>query len=1023
MRLRCWSFVCVALLAIPSSVSAEVLQVIVVGGQESELTKRVIEKLELQFTQVTDLQLILPAPMKPTEKPAAKVADLVLQLEVLGAKADVVGCTIQEPSGVLLFDCTLDEGSANAIAGQLAEFVKIARDKRSADWKGKRIQVLGASAEWASSAQAAMLDTLANVVAYQLVSSPDVIVLPNPKRAGAKEKENDAPRAADAATMSLLLKFTGDTPETLKETVVLLDSKRQTVAEFSLKIEQFDADLLRKTAETTLQKLELKPGRKPAAKERAAHRYRQLAEYAWSHQHVVESLGWSETALMFNPNDGVSRRKLIDRLVRESAGVSRPHLVQRRPQQVPWTAAEAHLLAVRALELQVADAQSLKADDVLGLQGYFKFPELLERLPLLNEQIKLGDPPMDAKKRRELIGTQCVVRPLGLYLAYARKNREAAYQYSLAVSQQVGALLRIADEQDPESSQMVLGVLSAWLDFFDELTDGQKPWAAVNPVLREVTAGNSRVLRGEHYDRFLDRVRQHPHPLLKLLAQRRDITRGWTYNEPAPEVRAEKLRPYRKAAIELLETSVKGNQRSLVSAIIQALSETYHGGFHGPGVLAERISLGEDMLRVGAVSPRVIFDGIEKVESELAPRAHKVTADFIAFAKAKPSAVHESPAASAIQQAREILVQLERDHSNVPTSTPKRYFETLTLGTDLILEPEELKRSHLVPIGIRNDRFVCWLIAGPNSLAQLLSISLKHGQVQMLGALEGRNPREDPARPNAPIFPSCLHDKDCYFAWPGGGIGRVSLELDPATQLSISDRLPKGVIHSIASLGEHIYVGLDSGYLLRFKPLDNEFETLASSSREPAETPLDHTVSFRVTNLVADPPRKRVLFVTRRTEENRRLAELWEFNAETSKIRHLAKLGHQQLHRNYMAIQGDSLVLGDVWIVAWNLKTEKSEVWSNYNVGDLPVNHRLWLPQCQTPVFCKGSIWWVNPNGLLGELTPATTATDNHLLPASNAKPLESQYGNYLFPVDDKRFLMYHGGTLTLVTPGERTAK
>lgn len=1023
MRLRCWSLVCVALLAMASSVSAEVLQVVVVGGQESELTKRVIEKLELQFAQVTDLQLIVPAPAKPTEKPAVKAADLVLQIEVLGAKADLVGCTIQESSGLLLFDSTLDEGSANAIAGQLAEFVRVARAKRSADWKGKRIQVLSASAEWASSAQAAMLDTMANVVGRQLVSSPDIIVLPKPKRAGVQENENDAPRAVDPATMSLLLKFSGETPETLKETVVLMDSKRQTVAEFSLKVDQFDADLLRKTSEMTLQKLELKPGRKPAAKERAAHRYSQLAEYFWSHQQVVESIGWSETALMFNPNDAVVRRKLIDRSIRESAGATRVYLRQRRLDQVPWTEAEAHMLAARALELQVADAQSLKADDVLGLRSYFKFPELLQRLPILNEEIKRCDPPMDAAQRRELIGNQCVARPLGLYLAYARKHREAAYDYTLAVSHQISALQRIADVQDPELSQIVLDVLTAWLDFFDELTDGQKPWAAVNPALRGVTDGDSPTLRAGQYDRLLDRLRQHPHPLLKLLVQRRDITVGWTFNEPPPVEKAEKLRPFRKAAIELLETSVKANQQNLTAATIQALSETYHGGSSGPGITSERIALGEEMLRVGAVSPRIIFDGIEKVDSKLAPQAHKVTADFIAFAKAKPSAVYESSAASSIQQAREILIQLERDHSNVPTTSPKRNFETLTLGTDLILEPEELKRSHLVPIGLRHERFVCWLVSGPNSLAQLLSISLKHGQVQMLGALEGRRPGEAPASPNAPIFPSCLHDKDCYFAWPGGGIGRVSLELDPATRLAISDRLPQGGVHSIASLGEHIYVGLDSGYVLRFKPTDSEFETLASSSREPAETPLDRTASFSVTNLVADPPRKRVLFVTRHTVENRRLAELWEFSAETSKFRHLAKLGHQQLQRNYAAIQGDTLVLGDVWIVAWNLKTEKSEVWSNYNVGDLPTNHRLWLPQCQTPVFCKGSIWWVNPNGLLGELTPATVATDNHLLPASLAKPLESQYGNYLFPVDDKRFVMYHGGVLTLVTPGERTAK
>jgi hypothetical protein len=178
-----------------------------------------------------------------------------------------------------------------------------------------------------------------------------------------------------------------------------------------------------------------------------------------------------------------------------------------------------------------------------------------------------------------------------------------------------------------------------------------------------------------------------------------------------------------------------------------------------------------------------------------------------------------------------------------------------------------------------------------------------------------------------------------------------------------------------------------------------------------------------VTNLVADSPRKRILFVTRRTEDRRQQAELWEFNAETSKLRPLAKLGHQQRPRNYAAIQGDTLVLGDVWIVAWNLKTDKSEVWANYNVGDLPVNHRLWLPQATAPVFCKGLIWWANTSGLLGELTPATGAAENHLLEASHAKPLESSYESYLFPVDDKRFLMYHGGVLTLVTPGERTAK
>src|SRR5207245_741631 len=72
--------------------------------------------------------------------------------------------------------------------------------------------------------------------------------------------------------------------------------------------------------------------------------------------------------------------------------------------------------------------------------------------------------------------------------------------------------------------------------------------------------------------------------------------------------------------------------------------------------------------------------------------------------------------------------------------------------------------------------------------------------------------------------------------------------------------LPSLGVLSLAGLDGQLVASLDGGFLVAYDVSAERCNVVASSRRTEPRSPLDNGKPFRATELIADPPRHRVLF-------------------------------------------------------------------------------------------------------------------------------------------------------------------
>ncbi|MFM9961815.1 MAG: hypothetical protein ACKV2Q_11390 [Planctomycetaceae bacterium] len=146
---------------------------------------------------------------------------------------------------------------------------------------------------------------------------------------------------------------------------------------------------------------------------------------------------------------------------------------------------------------------------------------------------------------------------------------------------------------------------------------------------------------------------------------------------------------------------------------------------------------------------------------------------------------------------------------------------------------------------------------------QLLRVPLSGGDASLLGRTELKLPVTSPPTFFATRFVTsmCVEKETLYVATDGAGIVMFPLGNGVPRRIGVDEGLPTNNIRSVAVLDGKIYAGVSEGYLIAYDLAQKRCDVLASSRRKQKLSPFDDRKPFRVPMLIADPARKRIVFV------------------------------------------------------------------------------------------------------------------------------------------------------------------
>lgn len=186
----------------------------------------------------------------------------------------------------------------------------------------------------------------------------------------------------------------------------------------------------------------------------------------------------------------------------------------------------------------------------------------------------------------------------------------------------------------------------------------------------------------------------------------------------------------------------------------------------------------------------------------------------------------------------------------------------------------------------------------------VLRVDLSTGRSEAVGEFEARTFVSDRFPDSAGWRNSCvsrfISDAACssqrvWISTFADGLFGVPLDGQGETvRLGAADGLPSDVIHSVAAVGDLLYLGCGSfgvdGYLAAYNPASKICQVLASTLRASPETPLDSLQGgFRILKIVHDEPRKRLLLMVD-NGDLQPATGLWEYRLEDGLFRQILSI-------------------------------------------------------------------------------------------------------------------------------------
>lgn len=905
-----------------------------------------------------------PSPDELREVGKRSGAKLHAQLEVTRT-GELVGCTIFETGRRdLLADVGVSADEATLPAEAVAAAVRNAVAKSVADK-----ETIHRVVRW-------NLDTRALPLASRMPAIELFELLG--RRLSAADNIVVAQRREGAMPLSLTL----STGEAAEEIVVELNTAGEKTR---VSGDRLDIAILEKLTEAVCKHLAVDP---PATKVSVA-RVSAIADNLWAQGKKKAAILAAQQAAILAPRDVTIQRRLSGWLLDEVESFSRE-----------WKPVEQRTFVACAVQTERRLADDLSLDEMPTLLEDVRYPGAVHRLhSMMNVVNRLGDDfEADDLARLRADHFRCVTRANDLYHQAAARDANHVPAYSLALGHRMHYLCNLKPDAETPKGQAAVAAALRWLELFDELPAGQKPWNRLNIVLRSLTK-TSQVRDRDVVTPLYRRLEAHPQALVQLFGRRGRMTHDWNVSDA--DAQAAEFHELRLEAMDVLDAARKNSQARVASETVRFLDESFNSlRLSGSNKLIDEMLDTADALHQRGIPPgRMLLDACALADESSAKRAYELLGE-----------VHKNRSAAAAQFAR--LEQLLPELRKAPAASPvalKKLFDAHTFGErPLVLHPQ-----------VRGDRVYAMVlsIAGDTSVVQLIAAPLDGGEHELLGKITLPERPGSSHEGNTQFVTAACTDRNSYYAAIRGvGIVEFGLHKDRHSTLVEPKSLPQGVVQSLSLAGGQLYAGVEGGKLLRVKMMTGKADTLVATDVDVVKSPLDDRPPFDIPLLLTDEPRGRLLALVQDRHSEGRGAELWQVDLKTQKIERLERLGRIQLAVN-ADLRDDTLTLADTWLLRWNLKTDEKTIVANYNLGEMKPTRRLWISGLNHPVVCAGAMWWLQPDGALGRLTFPGGQPEIHLPDELKRGPADRGGRSHAFAIDEKRYLLLHGSQLWLATP------
>lgn len=1011
---------------------------------ERQQIDRVLKEQKLSLAGLVDAATVVKAGK-------LLAVDLFAQIEQSADGKEALACIVFDShTGVRLCDESLKTGGVEAIADQVAQCVELAEKKRSAGLLTlQTLSLVGVRNADLPRAIDTQCQSLGMLLERELIRSGNVALLERTRLAWLQQEQNltAAPDARQLLSSILQADLEFSRHEHgVRATLLVTDTAGRQIHKVSSEARQLDATLLGPLIEGVSRGLNVQQVSAASHRPREARRYFREAQLRLSYRDLPGAIQSAEAALLLDPGDPDKTLLLADYLFRygraESVTVRRKDLPPGQ-QEIRYPLAEYERVAAiggRAVDLFLQDFRQMAPDSPETLHKY--------RLRTFSTQGSCSDffqslPPVESfddvdhsewrQVQSELFerGLQIPRERLNVWRDLVRANPGAANGFAIALGMELLHLWK--QTWDAEQAAGAAGeFVSGWLDDFDRLPPHMRPQESIRNALGDVTGHIAlRPDYARHLTMLLDRLAEHPEPLVQLHGRRGRLFASWSARPARESDMILPFRPIRQDVMRRLSAAGEKSDLPTRFALYEFLYQSLICLSLQDGsaeFVTELREICEPMVSRGELHPQLIEEwarGSRKLDRDAA-RVGLAIIDSALEVSQSPRYVllNHAPPQSVRPQLQKTRSDLLAHWPELQAGNTSWRIRTKTL---LELAPGRWQSSLLTRPLVRGDTVFAVVLnkdvsrGTPRTLnLKLASVPLAGGPVTFLDAIDIETTAGGSDDLKRVVAAACLHDQRLYVA-TRAGIVEFHLQTKAARLVPASKSFPTQSAQSIASFDGHLYAGLEGGYLVSFQPDEDSCQILVSSRRKQSHSPLDDREAFDLPNLIPDPERKRLLLHLTTGNVNKGAGEIWEFRSGGSQYRRLLQFTH--FPGSVSTIQQGRLIISNgPWFVSLDLATDKPFTASNFPLGpDLnPKRQPLHRTFLADSVYCAGYLWSCPGQSLTGKLAVVSIdAADEQvvLVDLPTLDKDEIYAGWYVAPVDDQRFLWSNHHRLWLVAP------
>ena len=242
-------------------------------------------------------------------------------------------------------------------------------------------------------------------------------------------------------------------------------------------------------------------------------------------------------------------------------------------------------------------------------------------------------------------------------------------------------------------------------------------------------------------------------------------------------------------------------------------------------------------------------------------------------------------------------------------------------------------RGHSALVADEDGAYVLSAYADPSRLALQKWFADSRSTVE-LGTTPLAGPhRDSPVAPRvAGIVDACLADRRVAVAVKDEGVFLFDRTAPDVVCLHETTSLPVTRPLAVAALGRQLYVGTDDGYLVACDLDAGTGEILVASSRKDKKSPFDDGPPARISALLPDPPRHRLVFEVSVTDPEGQLgmavseaSGIWEYRTDTGEFKQRVVYRHRAQDLRWCEKVADAaFVYADIWgvVLKYDLATD-----------------------------------------------------------------------------------------------------